>query len=549
MSTSSILSSLNKSGSGLDIVQISRDLATAETAPRKSVLERRADSARLSISAFEQLSLELRDMGETFDFAAALDTMRLDSDREGVVAQITDKTLLPKGGASLEVVSLAQGQVLEFAGYTSPNDILGAGEITIDFGSWAGTTFTPNGTRVGERLTLAAGATLADLARALDGIEGVSARLIDLGGGQISLGVSTATGAANALRFSVGAGADAGVAALDFQADPAPVQRRAASDAQMLYDGIAVTRPSNEITDLIAGMSLTLTAPTTGAARLVPEPDLDAARNIMSTYVDMFNAIRGLMRDFDKGIPEAGEADDVSGALQGNLTLRRLNREFSNFLTMPIAGFGPNALSLADFGVATNRDGTLSLDETRFKARFEADPTQFDAIFRNRLGSATAGITVSGRLGPNAEAGRLDFRQDIALGRGTLNGAAMLGADLPDGQREYIVIEGPYLGLKITAQPDVAQADIDYGQSLADQMGAWIDAALASSGTLGAAIAAETKRADGFGAEIEAIDSRAEDLRLRYLSRFTEMERVITQLNATGDYLTSLLDAWNGSDR
>jgi flagellar hook-associated protein 2 len=47
---------------------------------------------------------------------------------------------------------------------------------------------------------------------------------------------------------------------------------------------------------------------------------------------------------------------------------------------------------------------------------------------------------------------------------------------------------------------------------------------------------------------LDALDTRSEDLRARYLSRFTEMERVITQLNSTGDYLTNLIDAWNSDN-
>jgi flagellar hook-associated protein 2 len=47
---------------------------------------------------------------------------------------------------------------------------------------------------------------------------------------------------------------------------------------------------------------------------------------------------------------------------------------------------------------------------------------------------------------------------------------------------------------------------------------------------------------------LDALDTRSEDLRTRYLSRFTEMERIITQLNSTGDYLTNLIDGWNSDN-
>ena len=47
---------------------------------------------------------------------------------------------------------------------------------------------------------------------------------------------------------------------------------------------------------------------------------------------------------------------------------------------------------------------------------------------------------------------------------------------------------------------------------------------------------------------LESIDTAAEAKEAYYLTRFTQMEMVVTTLNNTGDYLESLIDAWNNSN-
>ena len=51
--------------------------------------------------------------------------------------------------------------------------------------------------------------------------------------------------------------------------------------------------------------------------------------------------------------------------------------------------FGNDAIYLADFGVTTNRDGTISLDTTKFQSTFAANPDAFTALTTSRITSSS----------------------------------------------------------------------------------------------------------------------------------------------------------------
>jgi flagellar hook-associated protein 2 len=44
------------------------------------------------------------------------------------------------------------------------------------------------------------------------------------------------------------------------------------------------------------------------------------------------------------------------------------------------------------------------------------------------------------------------------------------------------------------------------------------------------------------------LDSKIEALTNDYNTKFGSMEAMVTQLNKTGEYLTSMMDAWNKKD-
>jgi len=533
-----ILSSLNTGGSGLNISELTDTLTKAEIEPRKSLISQRIDTAELRLSGYERLRGQTETLNEMLTLMRQLSPLAVRSDTSAVRATISDGKALDLTSAQVAVDRLATPQVLNFTGHASADAELGAGSLTVALGSWSVDTppvFT-QGSATANTITFAEGSTLSDVAEALNLLDGVSARVIDSGDGTFSLGVTSDTGTANALRFSASTDSDPRLAALDFAADPTGVQVQVAGNAELRLNGIPVTRASNTVTDLLPGVDLTLTA-TTAAATITATPDTDGSLEVMQGFVDMINATRSLFSDLTaRGFGSA----DSAGDLAGDTLTESLMRGMESVLAR---GFGSAGTHLADIGVMTERDGRLSLDAATFTAALTANPALLDPLIRDDLTAAGATVTGTPRVAPDA--GTFRLTRDPATGAASLDGVALIGREQEDGRWLYAVSSGPMRGISLTVEADTDLAEIRFGPSMLGSLQSYLGSVVEN----GAALAQrETGLRDTIAAEtsaLEALDTRSADLRARYIARFTEMERIITQLNSTGDYLTTLIDAWN----
>ncbi len=539
-----ILSKLNTGGSGLDLVGLSSELAAATFEPRKAVLTARIDKAEVSASALDRVAAGLADLSDTLALAKGIDLRTAQSSAPGSVGvTLTDATRAPARPVEVEVLGLAQSQVLEFTGFSGTDAVLGGGQLTIDIGRWQGDppVFTADPARSGANLNVPAGATLTQMAEALSTLPGVTARAIEVGDGSWSLGILSETGANNSLRISAAPGAAPDIAALDFSADPRPVERRVASDALLAVDGIAVLRPDNQVDDLIPGLSLTLSAVTSGPVTLSAETDTEAALGVMEGVVEALNGLKSLLSQ----VTARGAGGAKAGELAGDPALLSLMREFDALLTAGLEGFGASPVFLADLGIRTERDGRLTLDRDAFEAGFAANPTLFRSVLQDNLAATGPGVTIDGMPAKGATPGRYDLIRDPVTGAASLGGFALTLVGQADGQTTWRAASGPLAGLRLTLDDGVTATSLDFGQSLATRLTAFVYAATASDGAIGRR---QERLADSMaedGAAIEALTTEATAYETRMRTRFAEMEKVITQLNSTGDYIKNLIDSFN----
>ena len=142
-------------------------------------------------------------------------------------------------------------------------------------------------------------------------------------------------------------------------------QLQAASDASVSVDGLVISRPTNEIDDVLTGMTLELRATTSQAASLTLNRDMTPLKDKLNALVTTYNAA---ISDFAvlMGPKNEDDPDDIySGSLAGNATARMILANIKGMITgtSDAASNGVNALR--DLGVDLARDGTLSLDETK----------------------------------------------------------------------------------------------------------------------------------------------------------------------------------------
>lgn len=540
------LNALNTRGSGLNLSELSVNLARAEINPRQQIYETRITQTETTISALGQLRSSAQDLSDALALAGQTQVRTASSSDAAISVSVTDSNLLDVQDRSISVVQMAQSQVLEFKGFASADAEISAGSLQIDFGIWNGEdpdVFSQNPDRPSTTVTVSAGATLDDLAAQLSTIDGVTAQVVDVGDGTFSLGVSSAMGIGEALRFTATEDPSPSATAtslttLDNSATNATVQVQASQSAMLQVDGIAVFRSSNTITDVIDGVTLNLNGTTLFPATVSVADDADGTFAVFEALVEQLNSTMGFL---DTATGRASETS-AAGDLAGDPVAQALERELSSLVSRTYEGFGGSLVSMALVGLTTARDGSLTLDREQFDRAFAADPLAVSGLLRDRLSTSTG--EVSGTLySLDATAGSYAFTQSGTTLQ--INGLSLSGTVQDDGRISYAITEGQLAGATLVLEASDTGGTLDFGRSFVSTLESRLDDVLSSVGSINRREDALRDAITDDRASIAELEVRLTTIEARYTARFTAMEQIVTELNSTGEYLQNLVDAWN----
>jgi flagellar hook-associated protein 2 len=170
-----------------------------------------------------------------------------------------------------------------------------------------------------------------------------------------------------------------------------------ATDASLSISGItgSITRSSNTITDLIPGMSLDVGG--VGTSTLVVGTDTDSTLNGVKDFVSAYNKVMSLIKDNDLVTQEndGGEVKNIFGSLSGTSVDESIRDSIRQTLGGITSSDGGSTMILADLGIATERDGTLKLNEDTFKTALKSNPSGVTSLLQNvgdTLGSTGGNI-------------------------------------------------------------------------------------------------------------------------------------------------------------
>ena len=159
----------------------------------------------------------------------------------------------------------------------------------------------------------------------------------------------------------------------------ATVETVAASNLSITVDGVSVTRQSNTVTDLVDGVSLSFNNTTSSAVTVSGAYDTDTAYAAAESLVSEINTLLNLLNTATaRGFGEDGD-------LAGDAFAKGMISSIRSILNEQIVGFDDNGIHLAYYGVLTNRDGGISINQTSFNAAYEADPDSFNALLNSRV--------------------------------------------------------------------------------------------------------------------------------------------------------------------
>jgi len=318
----------------------------------------------------------------------------------GVFSAAAGSTAVP-GTYTVSVSQLAQSQNLLAAGQTSSTAAIGTGAattVTFDFGTisggtltngvYSGAVFTSNGSPTKSITINSTNNTLTGIRDAINAAAmGVTATIVNDGSGtpyRLAL-TSTSTGVKNSLKITT-SGGDGSIGNL-LNYDPAGIQKLtqtlAAQNANLTVNGIAITSASNTVSEAIQGVTLTLKNITVAPATLTVARDTTAINTAASGFVDAYNALASQI----KSRSAYGTSTSAGGALAGDGTLRLMQDQLRGIFNTPASG--GTLTSLAQVGIAFQKDGSLLLDSSKLGSAIAANFNDVTNLFSSPTGYAT----------------------------------------------------------------------------------------------------------------------------------------------------------------
>ncbi len=383
-------------GSGLDLNTIVTKLVALERQPIGQ-MQSKANQLQTQVSSFGQISSLMSGVQTA---ANALTNPLLwsgstvASSDPGAVSIVASSNV-SAGNYAVTVQSLANSQTLASAtAFGDSGALPGSGKLTLQLGSWdtGQANFSPKSGSNAVDITIAATDTLANVVEKINGAgAGVTASLItDASGVRLSLR-STATGEANGFRMTAadsdGNNSDGlGLSVMAFDPPNGATAMRlmqGSADAKATVNGIAVTSTSNVLTGVIDGLTLNLNKVSATAVNLTASADTAGVQTAIKTFASAYNAMVSYLSNQTK----YDATSKSGGTLQGDSAATNLQARLRSMVGAT-SGASSSFERLSDIGLQVQRDGTLTVNQSKLDAATTKLPELKKAFSNNDFGNS-----------------------------------------------------------------------------------------------------------------------------------------------------------------
>ena len=147
------------------------------------------------------------------------------------------------------------------------------------------------------------------------------------------------------------------------------------------YDGVEITRPKNEIDDLITGVKINLNS--TGESRVNISTNVDDIVKSIQKFVADYNAMASNINSLTAFNKDTGNVGLFQGYREFNSIESTITNDlFNTTLTYETTKQDYNGnsytakgiFSMADLGLSVDRNGMMSFDESKFRDNFNSHP-------------------------------------------------------------------------------------------------------------------------------------------------------------------------------
>ena len=280
------------------------------------------------------------------------------------------------GDSQLSIAFVESAGLLDFGTYAADNNVANGDKIfltgTDSTGSAVTGTFTITDTNVD---------TIDGLLTQIETVFGLgaSSATVDVNGqiiitddsagdSQLSVTIQTDNAGGGTLDFGT----------IDITTEGYGMESTAGQDVKVVIDGVAVTRSSNSIDDVISGVTLDIARVDTSdfsTVNITISRDTDSIKGKVNEFTDSYNEI---MENVNQHFAY-NEETKKAGVLSGESTLRTIKSIIQNTISNAIPLLPADSNSLPLIGITSDKYGKLSVKDSTFLTKINSD---FNAVKR-----------------------------------------------------------------------------------------------------------------------------------------------------------------------
>ena len=374
-------------GSGLDTKAIVTAMVNAEKAAPQASIDRRSEDVTADISGVAKVKSALAALQTAFkglDDKNDFNFATISNSGTAYVKASLDGTLAQSGSYNIEVNSLAKAEMRQSAEFTSTTSDLNAGaafSFTVQVGSGTAQTVS----------LAAGGVTLDNAAKAINDLDmGVAAWVVQNAAGKYKLLTQGPTGAANTVTVT-----DTNDL-FGLNQNSAKVQT--ATDADVDINGVNVVRSSNNMNDLIPGVSIDLQSTSAQAFNLSVGRDMSAAQAAITKVVTAVNDFETVMKE----VTAVKDANGDPGPLKSDAGIKAIRDKLRDFMITDSSTPGTSITSASNMGISVQRDGSFKVDSVKLASalvsNFDDVTKMFSANTNNQTTYGTANRGLAGDM-------------------------------------------------------------------------------------------------------------------------------------------------------
>ncbi|MGJ4944867.1 flagellar filament capping protein FliD [Bradyrhizobium sp. HKCCYLS1011] len=435
------------------------------------------------------------------------------------------------GDHTLTVSQIATAQKVAGSSQSTETDALGySGAFTI--GLSGGST---------ESITVTSDMSLQDIADAINAqtsTTNVQANILQVSTGSYEMVLSGTQDAAD-ITYSSTSGDDIlnKLGVTDSSGAFSTVMQTAQA-AEFTLDGVSLTRNTNDISDVLSGVTFDLLQPTPSGTSVGISIGTDTSQiqSALETFVTNYNAFR------DAVIAQQSTNSDgtasSSAVLFGDGTMRDIMDQLQSVLSASVGG-----MTMADLGLSFNEKNELQLDTGTLSTILSTNLSGVTTLLSAQTKTSSSQLTVV-NTGTSPQSFTLDLTVDSS---GNLSSASV------GGDSSLFTVSGnaiigksgtAYAGMAFTYSGSTSQSiTVTSTQGLATQIYQIANQASGSSGSLQTLIDNLTTQDNTLTSKVNDIDSAAATFQSQLEAQYAKYQAAIESANNTLTYLKALLNS------